>query len=131
MKVKTSIFVLFLMACFFAWSDWGQAQDLSGRWRGGWQSCNTGHQGKLNATFCRIDSTHVKANFSGTFAKVIPFRYRPVLNIVHEEPGLMVLEGSRRLPLMGQFQYQATISGQQFSASYQSRRDNGYWYLSK
>ena len=105
------------------------AQGLDGRWRGGWQSCSNGHRGKLNGQFRRIDSKHVQAKFSGTFAKAIPFRYRPVLDIVYEEPGLMVLQGNKRIPLGGNFEYNATISGDEFTATYRSRRDNGVWQM--
>ncbi len=107
------------------------ADELDGRWRGGWQSCSTGHHGKLNAQFCRIDETHVRATFKGTFAKVIPFRYRPVLDIVHEQPGLMILQGNKKIPLGGNFQYNATISGGQFNATYRSRRDHGTWQMQR
>ncbi|MFK7768534.1 MAG: hypothetical protein AB8B55_15030 [Mariniblastus sp.] len=107
------------------------SDELAGNWRGGWQSCNSGHRGKLNAQFCRIDSTHVRATFKGTFAKVIPFRYRPVLNIVHEEPGLVVLQGNKKIPLGGNFQYNATISNGQFNATYRSRRDHGIWQMQR
>ena len=105
------------------------ADQLNGQWRGGWRSCVNGHKGRLNASFCRIDSTHVQAKFTGTFAKVIPFRYRPILDIVHEEPGMMVLQGNKKLPIVGNFQYNATITGNQFSATYRSRRDNGVWQM--
>jgi hypothetical protein len=106
-----------------------RADGLDGRWRGGWESCDSGHKGKLSAKFRRIDSTHVRAKFTGTFAKVIPFRYRPILEIVYEEPGLMVLQGNKRLPLGGTFQYNATVSGGQFSATYRSKRDSGVWQM--
>ena len=105
------------------------ANELAGNWQGGWKSCNTGHRGRLNAQFCRIDANHVQANFRGTFAKVVPFRYRPVLNVVHEEPGLMVLQGTKKLPLAGPFHYNAIITGDSFSATYRSRRDHGVWTM--
>ena len=102
---------------------------LAGHWDGTWQSCRSGHRGTLQATFCRIDSNHVQANFTGTFAKIIPFRYRPTLDIVHEQPGMIVLQGSKRLPLMGNFEYRATVTGNQFEATYRSRRDHGVWRM--
>lgn len=127
--------VLLSVTVFFAASFIGlqtlSAQQLSGQWRGGWKSCQTGHRGKLNAQFCRIDANHVQAKFTGTFAKVIPFRYKPVLNIVHEEPGLVILQGSKRLPIVGNFEYQATVSGNQFQATYRSRRDHGVWTMGR
>ncbi len=108
------------------------AQDLGGNWSGQWNSCRTGHRGRLNATFCRIDEYHVQAKFRGTFARIVPFRYRAVLDIVHEEPGMMVLSGSKKLgPIMGSFSYDATVTGNQFNATYRSRRDQGYWRMSR
>ena len=136
MRQKLSTFFAFIVLVVVAFSvTSAQAQFndglLNGNWSGGWKSCSTGHRGRMNAEFCRIDATHVQANFRGTFAKIIPFRYRPVLDIVHEEPGLMVISGSKKLPLVGSFQYDATVTGNQFNATYRSRRDHGYWNLQR
>ena len=111
--------------------SYGQDFELAGQWNGNWKSCKSGHHGKLNAQFCRLDETHVQAKFTGSFAKVIPFRYRPVLNIVHDESGLMILEGNKKLPLVGNFYYTATVSEAGFSATYRSRRDQGVWQMSR
>ena len=109
----------------------GQEFEIAGQWNGSWKSCKSGHHGKLNAQFCRLDETHVQAKFTGSFAKVIPFRYRPVLTIVHDEPNLMILKGNKKLPLVGNFYYSATISESGFSATYRSRRDQGVWQMSR
>ncbi|MGI9494812.1 MAG: hypothetical protein ACR2NK_02055 [Mariniblastus sp.] len=111
--------------------SFGQTMELSGTWNGNWKSCKSGHHGRLNAHFCRLDETHVQAKFTGSFAKVIPFRYRPVLTIAHEEPGLMILEGNKKLPLVGNFYYSAIVSEAGFSATYRSRRDHGVWQMSR
>ena len=106
--------------------------DLSGCWSGSWMSCKNGHNGKLSATFCRINDCQVRARFKGIFAKVIPFRYPATLTIVEERPGLMRLSGSQRLgPIMGSFTYSVTITPDRFEASYQSKRDWGQWTLSR
>lgn len=102
------------------------------RWHGNWHSQRSGHRGKLSATFRRINDHQVRANFRGTFAKVIPFRYPARLNIVHEEPGLVILNGSKRLgPIMGEFRYEAIITPRHFSSTYRSKRDWGNWTLSR
>ena len=104
----------------------------AGCWEGSWLSCKTGHHGKLRATFCRLDDNRVEATFSGSFAKILPFRYRAVLDVVEEVPGKIKLRGSQRLgPVMGTFSYEATIEGDRFEATYQSRRDCGKWTLSQ
>ena len=105
---------------------------LAGHWSGRWFSCKTGHNGRLRATFCRINETQVQARFSGSFCKIFPFRYNAVLQIVHEEEGLIQLRGSRKLgPLMGTFSYQATLTADEFKASYRSKRDCGQWNMTR
>ena len=106
--------------------------DLSGTWKGTWVSCKSGHNGKLRATFCRLNDKQVQAVFVGSFAKILPFRYKAVLDIVHEESGMIVVRGSKRLgPLMGTFSYQATITEDRFDATYNSKRDWGKWSMSR
>lgn len=106
--------------------------DLSGTWKGSWLSCKSGHKGKLRATFCRLNEKQVQAVFVGSFAKILPFRYKAVLDVVHEESGMIVVRGSKRLgPLMGTFSYQATITADRFDATYNSKRDWGKWSMSR
>ena len=106
--------------------------DLSGTWKGSWLSCKSGHNGKLRATFCRLNEKQVQAVFVGSFAKILPFRYNAVLDVVHEESGMIVVSGSKRLgPLMGTFSYQATITADRFDATYNSKRDWGKWSMSR
>lgn len=103
---------------------------LAGQWSGYWISCKNGHRGRLKATFCRLNATQVQAVFVGSFAKILPFRYRAVLDVVHEEPGMIQLRGSQRLgPIMGTFSYEATITPGDFKATYRSRRDCGQWNM--
>ncbi len=119
--------ILVTLLCGF-----GYAQELEGHWRGDWHSQSTGHRGRLSATFCQTSPTQVEARFRGTFAKIVPFRYRAKLEIVHQEPGLIVLSGSKKLgPVMGEFSYHAEIQNGCFSASYASKRDLGTWTLSQ
>ena len=130
-KIIAFSFTILLLSCAIH-DTRVNGQDLSGAWRGNWNSCRTGHRGRLNATFCRIDDHQVQARFRGTFARIVPFRYRAVLNVVHEEPGMMVLSGSKKLgPIMGSFSYDATIVGNRFDATYHSRRDHGRWQMSR
>lgn len=106
-------------------------QDLAGQWSGYWQSDANGHQGCIRATFCQISACQVEAKFSGTFAKILPFRYRTRLNIVHQEPGMMLLSGSRRLPFSGEFRYDVEIRDGQFLGTFSSPRNSGTWVMSR
>ncbi len=103
---------------------------LHGKWRGTWLSYTNGHNGRLRGRFRQINSSQVRATFTGTFAKVIPFGYITRLNIVHQESDLMILSGSKRLgPIMGRFEYEAVITPHEVISNYRSRRDSGRWYL--
>ncbi len=56
------------------------AADLSGEWQGRWESFPTGHKGPLRATFTRLDEHSYRADFSGRFWMLLPFRYSVVLD---------------------------------------------------
>ncbi len=132
MKHLSTLLAFAISLVFLATSAKADDQLLDGCWSGSWQSCTTGHGGPLSASFCRIGPEHVQASFRGKFARILPFRYYAVLRIVHEEPGSMVLAGSQRLgPIMGTFEYQATIRDGNFQATYSSRRESGNWTLSR
>ena len=107
-------------------------QDLSGPWSGYWHSQTNQHRGRLQATFSQSNPYQLEARFRGTFAKVLPFRYRAKLDVIHQEPGLTILCGSKKLgPLMGEFRYYAEITECQFNATYSSRRNRGTWVMSR
>jgi hypothetical protein len=109
-----------------------QAQDLSGRWNGSWASCRTSHNGTLHGNFCRVDATHYRVVFGGTFFKVFPFRYAVVLSVISEQPGQVVLAGSSDLGRMfGTFHYRAVVTGNCFVADYVSCKDHGQFRLER
>ncbi len=119
-----------LLACGGASS--AQAQDLTGRWDGSWQSCKTPHKGPLHGNFCRVDANHYRVDFHGRFFKVFPFRYSVTLAVVSEQPGRVVLAGSSNLGRMfGTFHYHAVVTGNCFVAQYTSCKDNGQFVLQR
>ena len=105
--------------------------DLSGRWSGHWRSETTGHDGPLNARFKRTDATHYRVVFTGSFFKVIPFRYAQTLNVTGTDGNVVYLSGSSRLLGFGNFCFDASATGCQFRATYSSRNDRGEFVLSK
>ena len=112
----------------------GLAQEtcLSGQWCGRWCSQANGHQGRLTARFQQINACQVQATFGGTFAKVFPFRYRTTLQIAHQEPGLTILQGSKRVgPFSGEFHYRAEIRDGQFQGTFHSCRNQGTWNMTQ
>ena len=108
------------------------AVDLSGCWHGHWESCSTGHQGPLNANFCRVDGAHYRVDFSGRFFKLVPFRYSVTLTVVADHGDSVTLAGSSYLGrLVGTFHYQATANSCSFVSNYSSCKDNGKFVLSR
>lgn len=107
--------------------------DLSGPWCGSWQSCTNGHNGPMNAQFCKRCDGHYDVTFKGRFFKLIPFHYSTTLNVTGYGPdGKVYLSGSHFLgPLMGTFCYNAWADNCHFVASYSARRDNGQFVMSR
>ena len=108
------------------------ATDLSGCWNGHWESCTTGHQGPLNATFCQTCPTSYSVEFTGRFFKIVPFRYSVTLDVVSDDGTTVVLAGSSYLGrLAGTFSYQASATSTEFTANYSSCKDQGKFVLSR
>jgi hypothetical protein len=70
-------------------------------------------------------------DFTGRFAKVIPFRYSVVLNVVGTAGDTTFLAGQSRLPIFGTFQYQAAATPTSFQATYRHRRYSGQFLLQR
>ena len=109
----------------------GSAQDVTGQWSGRWHSGANNHSGKISATFCQTSPGTMQARFQGSFAKVIPFRYRTNLNITSQQPGLTIMSGSRRLPLGGEFKYDITMTDECFNGTFSSRRNRGTFVMQR
>lgn len=118
-----------LIICSLA-STANATDDLTGSWSGHWQSCSTGHQGPLNATFCQLDESHYRVDFKGRFFKLFPFRYSVTLNVVAKDDEKTTLAGSSYLGrLFGTFYYQAEVVDGVFTASYSSCKDSGKFVM--
>jgi hypothetical protein len=131
-----ALLVPFLSAvCVLAgWNSLGKAAepvDLSGKWHGTWVSCKTGHHGKLNGRFCKINDTCYQVRFSGTFFGAVPFAFTVKLAANAQEDGSVALSGDPRLPLFGTFHFSAMATEHDFSATYSARNDEGRFTLSR
>jgi hypothetical protein len=123
--------VLFpVVAVLLVAASGAQAEDLSGAWRGRWESCTTGHQGPLSGDFCKLDETHYRVRFRGRFWVVFPFRYTVTLTVVGRTEERVLLTGAHDLgPLLGTFHFTAEATATQFVAHYCARRDRGQFVL--
>jgi hypothetical protein len=114
----------------FAAASECRAADLSGCWEGRWESCSSGHQGPLNARFCKLDDTHYRVYFSGRFFKVFPFHYSVTLVVTGQDGDTLHLSGSSYLGRMfGTFHYNARATSCSFVADYTSCKDRGRFIL--
>ncbi len=105
------------------------AANPSGRWVGGWSSASTGHRGPLRARIRKVDHNTYRALFAGRFFKVLPFIYPAKLQRV---PGTWnQYQSSTRLPLIGEYRMTATVTPHRFNAVFRSKKDQGYFQLSR
>lgn len=107
--------------------------NLCGDWNCGyWKSyCNT-HHGKLRAHFERCDACHYRVTFSGTFFKLVPFRYSQTLTITGYGEDRVYLSATRNIPLFGgSFTMCGSATNCNFSANYCSKKDRGVFVLSR
>jgi hypothetical protein len=104
--------------------------DLCGRWRGCWVSCD-GHDGKLNAQFCKISDNCYRVRFTGTFCVCLPFCYSVNLEVVEVKGDTVVLYGCTDLPLFGTFRMHAIATPCEIDARYFSGDDEGRFKLSR
>lgn len=85
----------------------------------------------MQAQVIRQCGDQLEVKFRGRFAKVIPFRYKAKLTVVHQQQGLTVIAGSRRIGPGGSFQYYGQLTDSCFTGTYSSRRYQGGWSMSK
>jgi len=106
------------------------AVDLTGHWSGQWISFTSGHEGPLQADFCRIDDCRYRVTFRGRFCAIIPFRYQVTLRVVSDDGENVTLSGSSYLGrIYGTFTYRATATATNFVSRYDSCRDDGKFVL--
>jgi hypothetical protein len=107
-----------------------RAAELAGCWEGRWESCTSGHQGPLNAKFCKVDDTHYRVDFSGRFFKIFPFHYSVTLMVTGQDGDTLLLSGTSYLGRMfGTFHYSARATDCSFVADYTSCKDRGRFIL--
>jgi hypothetical protein len=127
-----AIAVTFALLAGATTADTAAAVDLSGHWTGTWVSCTSGHQGPLQADFCRIDDCRYRVTFTGRFFVILPFRYQVTLRVVSDDGESVQLAGSSYLGRRyGTFTYNATATATSFVSRYDSCRDDGKFLLSR
>lgn len=105
--------------------------DPAGRWSGSWVSDTTGHSGPLRARVRSWGADVYRVVYTGRFAGVVPFRYAATMRVTGRGEGVVVLEGGRRLPLLGEYRSVAVVTADLFAAGFTSRRETGRFVLTR
>ena len=127
-KLKLA-FVVTLLTSVVAASSSLSAASPTGKWRGSWSSQSTGHSGPLKAHVRKIDQDTYRALFVGRFAGVIPFAYPAKLDRVSGTSNQYT--SSQRLPLLGTYRMNATVTSSRIRANFRGGRDSGTFSLSR
>ncbi len=106
--------------------------DISGCWTcGSWLSCCNGHHGKLRAKIVPC-GCHYQCQFSGTFFKIIGFRYSVNLEPYQIDDGIVYFRASKNIPVFGgTFSCCGYATNCKFHATYQSKKDHGTFDMSR
>lgn len=106
--------------------------DITGCWDcGSWKSFCNSHHGKLRA---RIEKCGCKyeCHFSGTFFKIIAFRYTVDLETTGVGDGIVYFRASKNIPFFGgTFSCCGWATNCKFHATYQSKKDRGTFDMSR
>lgn len=130
--LPTLLFVTVILLTGLGFSPAARAVDLSGPWSGSWESCQTGHRGPLKGRFEACGDQQYQVTFTGRFFKVFPFRFRVTLDVIEDRGDSITLAGNSYLGRMfGTFTYEANATGTEFSSAYSSKKDHGYFRLSR
>jgi hypothetical protein len=110
-----------------------RAADLAGTWEGTWESCSSGHHGKLRATIVPTADGRYCATFTGTFFKFMPFKYQVILTAEEGEEGGVDFSGQSDLGRLagGCYQYSGQADECTFEATYHSCKDHGCFSMKR
>ncbi|HBV65252.1 MAG TPA: hypothetical protein DEF45_19765 [Rhodopirellula sp.] len=128
-KIFKFAFVVAMLGSLVTTSSSLSAASPTGKWRGSWNSGTTGHSGPLRARVRQVDHDTYRALFVGRFAGVIPFAYPARLDRVAGTENRYT--SSQRLPLLGTYRMNATVTNSRIQANFRGGRDSGTFNLSR
>lgn len=107
--------------------------ELCGDWTcGTWHSACTGHAGKLRARIAKAGCDRYSCTFSGTFLKLVPFRYTVELIVTGRGDGIVLFRANRNLPLFGgEFSCCGSATSCRFRADYRAPNDRGTFEMTR
>lgn len=113
-------------------TDLNAADQLIGRWQGSWHSEKTGHEGKLRCIISPAPDGAYNARYHAVWAKVLTFEYIVPFTATREGP-VHKLAGEADLGFFagGAYQYDATVTGDDFHATYRCKADHGEFRMKR
>jgi len=125
-----------------------EADGITGRWEGRWNSVPSGHEGKLR---CIVSPTAAPAagataaapatdagsthnylfRFSATWGPGIISEYDIAMTTRRESPTRTTFEGLMSLGLFGEYQCKGHIQGDTFHATYTAEKDHGTFEMKR
>lgn len=106
---------------------------VSGAWQGRWISDRNGHRGTLKAVLHPDGADQYRARFKATFWKIFSASYDVQLSVVQTTATKTRLNGSTDLGWLagGDYEYDATVAGDAFDATYKSKADHGHFEMKR
>lgn len=111
----------------------GETSSPAGPWVGEWETKSNGHTGDLRAivTPSEKKSGEYDFHYHATWAKILSGAYR-VSFPVEKQGSRYIANGEKSLGIFGKFGHKATISGDQFRATYSNDKgDLGTFEMSR
>lgn len=145
MQFKRLVFLFCLVPLFLATGcrsferDYAAARatiyddPVGGAWEGRWISDRNGHRGSLKAVLQPAGDDQYRARFKATFWKIFSASYDVQLSAEEAAGTETRLSGSTDLGWLagGVYEYDATVAGDAFEATYESQADHGRFELKR
>ena len=135
----SSILWLLVAGCSTFNHDWKNAatqpvpaDNISGRWEGGWQSEANGHSGRLRCLITKQDRGQYAARFHANYFKILSFGYTVTLH-TQETAGTVQLKGEADLGRFagGKYTYEGQATPTNFVSIYRADGDHGTFHMKR
>lgn len=128
--VRSAVLLVGIAGWLLASGHATHAADLSGVWKGHWQSCTDQFSGTVKARITRIAPGKYQAVFTGRAFKVMPYRYTATL-LACKDPatGKVRFRCTRKLPFWGSYWMNGTAGDCCLNARYRTDDHTGYFVM--
>jgi hypothetical protein len=111
-----------------AWNDAesdGNTEGVEARWEGDWRSDFNGHSGGLRCITSETDDGRLLVWFHSTYAGIFTFQYKTLFTITETDDRVDFV-GEQDLGWLagGLYQYEGTVEGDCFRATYRAENDD-------